>query len=72
MPSLANAAAAMAPEVLGDCGIGVCERTRSEHRRLQLLGRGNVRDGAALLHHHTNTDTRERYAAHWHEVPASS
>src|SRR5262249_42338203 len=41
---------------------------RSEHGGLQLLGRRNVRDGAALLHHHTNTDARERYAAHWHKV----
>src|SRR5262249_60063942 len=41
---------------------------RSEHGGLQLLGRRNVRDGAALLHHHTNTDARERYAAHWREV----
>jgi len=46
----------------------VCERTRSEHGRLQLLGRRNVRHGAALLHHHTDTDARERYAAHRHEV----
>jgi hypothetical protein len=27
-----------------------------------------IRDSAALLHHHTNTDARERYAAHWREV----
>jgi len=30
---------------IGDRGIGVCERTRSEHGRLKLLGRRNVRDG---------------------------
>ena len=65
---MANAAAAMAPEVIGDRGIGVCERTRSEHGRLQILGRRNVRDGPALLHHHTNTDARERYSAHRHEI----
>ena len=46
----------------------MCERMRSEHGRLQLLGCRNVRDGAALLHHHTNTDARERYAAHRREV----
>src|SRR5262249_22166653 len=48
--------------------LGVCERTRSEHGRLKLLRRRNVRDGAALLHHHTNTDARERYAAHRHKI----
>src|SRR5262249_39937823 len=53
---------------IGDRGIGVCERTRSEHGCLKLLGRRNVRDGAALLHHHTDTDARERYAAHRHEI----
>src|SRR5262249_35200809 len=41
---------------------------RSEHSRLQLLGRRNVRDGAARLHYYTNTDARERYAAHRREV----
>src|SRR5262249_12025740 len=53
---------------VGDRGIGICERARSEHGRLQLLGRRNVRDGPALLHYYTNTDARERYAAHRREV----
>jgi hypothetical protein len=53
---------------VGDRGIGVCERMRSEHGRLQLLGCRNVRDGVALLHHHTDTDACERYAAHRGEV----
>ena len=53
---------------VGGRGFGICERTRREHGRLQLLGRRNVGNGAALLHYHTNTDARERYAAHWHKV----
>jgi hypothetical protein len=46
----------------------ICEGTRSEHGSLQLLGRRNVRNSTAFLHHHTNTEARERYAAHWREV----
>jgi hypothetical protein len=58
----------MAPDVLGVAGSVYVNERASEHGRLQLLGRRNVRNRAALLHHHTNTDARERYAARRCEV----
>src|SRR5262249_17234976 len=63
MPSLASAPPAMAPEVLGGRRVAVGEGACGQYSRFQLLGRRDVGKGRALLHDHTNADTRERDAA---------
>src|SRR5262249_50541969 len=68
IPSLASAAPAMAPEVVGGAGSAYVSRSGARTGRLQLLGRRDVGNGRALLHHHANTDARERDAAHRREV----
>src|SRR5260370_9760231 len=68
IPSLASAAPAMAPEVLGIAGsVCVSERAAST-TAFSFSGVETSGTGPTLLHHHTNTDARERYAAHRREV----
>jgi hypothetical protein len=70
MPSLASAVLAMAPEVLGIAG-SVCVSERAASTAAFSFSGVDVRDGTALLHHDTNTDARERDAAHRHEIASS-